>query len=209
MAAKTRAHFPLKPECASKTEHTIESCLRRRRKPGAKCALGGRAHDHRGRPCLHRGREWSAWLERACPYCLSTASPRPQTPGRRRSRGSLSAAQMGIFPHVRPKKETRSVKIQTRLSNLWPTFLKVRHVSLPGLRVGWLFLCVRPHWKECQLSSKGFNTLRTQTRLLRGLHLPSQLYAHHEVHLHRSHWAVRIVRLLKTQVVLKTATRNG
>ena len=93
MAAKTRAHFPLKPECASKTEPTIESCLRRRRKPGARCALGGRAHDHRGRPCLHRGREWSAWLERACPYCLSTASPRPQTPGRRRSRGSLSVAQ--------------------------------------------------------------------------------------------------------------------
>ena len=104
MAAKTRAHFPLKPECASKTEPTIESCLRRRRKPGARCAPGGRAHDHRGRPCLHRGREWSAWLERACPYCLSAASPRPQTPGRRRSRGSLSAAQMGIFPTCAAQK---------------------------------------------------------------------------------------------------------
>ena len=122
MAAKTRAHFPLKPECASKTEPTIESCLRRRRKPGAKCALGGRAHDHRGRPCPHRGREWSAWLERACPYCLSTASPRPQTPGRRRSRGSLSDAQVEILPHVRPKKKTRSVKIQTRLRKQRPAW---------------------------------------------------------------------------------------
>ena len=104
MAAKTRAHFPLKPECASKTEPTIESCLRRRRKPGARCAPGGRAHDHRGRPCPHRGREWSAWLERVPPYYLSTASKRPETPGRRRSKGSLTAAQMGIFPHVPPKR---------------------------------------------------------------------------------------------------------
>ena len=95
----------MRVQYTSKTDPTIETCLRRRRKPGAKCALGGRAHEHRGRPCLHRGREWSAWLERACPYCLSTASPRPQTPGRRRSRGSLSAAQMAILPHVRPKKK--------------------------------------------------------------------------------------------------------